>query len=666
MVQNKQTELMSNTPVTKAILKMSIPVVLGMMVQVLYNLVDTFFIGKLNDPNQLAAANITTPIFMLMMAIATIVSTGAASYISRCLGKKDNQSANKTLSTGIAISTGLGILVMATGFIFLKPFITLLGASEAVYPYAFSYAFIMFIGTLPVMLSYAGGQLIRSEGAIVPSIIGMMIGTVVNVILDPIFIFGFDMGIEGAAIATVLGNVAALGYYMYYYLSGKSLVKFKLKFISGEKKIWGQTFGIGIPAALSQFLMSGALIVCNNLAKPYGENAVAGIGVAAKLMYIGTFIFMGFAAGCQPLVGYNYGAKKFSCVKAIIKTGMLMTEGIGIVLTMLFGIFSSGLISIFTPLPEVIAEGATVLIIYMWSFLVLGPQMLASTTIQAFGEAKASLLLSIARQGLFYIPLLLLLNSRFLFKGLLWAQPISDAITLSLALVLLAFILKKYQQGNKEETMISDFTHKNALPRSVITISREYGSGGREIGEKLAAALNIPYYDKKLIDLTALQSGLDSELIGGIEESATEEISYGALTNAYYMGNIFAYGGTPDSDSVFSAQSSVISSLVDAGDCVIVGRCADAVLEGKCDCFNVFIHAPIESRIKRVTEQYGVKINDAKSLINCVDKVRANYYKHYTGDTWGDGSKYHLSIDSSELGVDGCVNVILEAFKVKG
>ncbi|HHX61756.1 MAG TPA: hypothetical protein GX707_13780 [Epulopiscium sp.] len=230
-------------------------------------------------------------------------------------------------------------------------------------------------------------------------------------------------------------------------------MKFKIKFISGEKKIWGQTFGIGIPAALSQFLMSAALIVCNNLAKVYEENAVAGMGVAAKLMYIGTFIFMGFAAGCQPLIGYNYGAKNFSRVKAIIKSGMLMTTAIGIVLTMLFGIFARGLISVFTPLPEVIAEGATVLTIYMWSFLVLGPQMLASTTIQAFGKAKSSLLLSIARQGLFYIPLLFLLNSRFLFKGLLWAQPISDAVTLLLALVLLVFILKKFQQDNKKHTL---------------------------------------------------------------------------------------------------------------------------------------------------------------------------------------------------------------------
>lgn len=452
MNSNKQTELMSTAPVAKAILKMSIPVVMGMMVQVLYNLVDTFFIGMLGDQNQLAAANVTTPIFMLMMAVATIVSTGAASYISRCLGNKDESSANRTLSTGIAICTGLGVLVMAVGLVFLKPFVILLGATEVMYPHAAGYASIMFIGTLPVMLNYAGGQLLRSEGAIMPSIIGMLIGTVINIILDPIFIFVFDMGIQGAAIATVLGNVGALGYYAWYYLSGKSLVKFKPRYVSGDKTIWGQTFAIGIPAALSQFLMSGALIICNNLAKPHGANAVAGMGVAAKLMYIGTFIFMGFAAGCQPLVGYNYGAKNFSRVKEIIKSGIFITEGIGIALTILFGIFASALIGIFTPLPEVLAQGTIVLGIYKWSFLVLGPQMLASTTIQAFGKARASLTLSIARQGLFYIPLLFLLNKNFSFKGLLWAQPVADAMTLALGMILLVVALKESMHVQAGET----------------------------------------------------------------------------------------------------------------------------------------------------------------------------------------------------------------------
>ncbi len=444
MNSNKQTELMGNAPVAKAILKMSIPVVFGMMVQVLYNLVDTFFVGQLGDKDQLAAANITTPLFMLLMAIATIISTGAASYISRSLGKKDNATANKTLSTGFAICTGIGVIVTIVGIVFLKPFITVLGASASVYPYAYQYSFIMIVGAIPVMLNYAGGQLLRSEGAAMPSITGMMIGTVVNVILDPVFIFGLHMGIQGAAIATVLGNMAALGYYVYYYLSGKSIVKLKIKYVSGAKDIWGQTFAIGVPAALSQFLMSGAMIVCNNLARSYGDNAIAGMGISSKLMYIGTFIFMGFAAGCQPLIGYSYGARNFSRVRNIIKTGMGMTMGIGAVLTVLFAIFAGGLVGVFAKdLPEVINQGTIVIRICIFSFLVLGPQMLATTSIQAFGKAKESLILSVARQGLFYIPLLFLLNSSFQFKGLIWAQPVSDTITLVLGIVLLSNILKK-------------------------------------------------------------------------------------------------------------------------------------------------------------------------------------------------------------------------------
>lgn len=435
---------MGNAPVAKAILKMSIPVVFGMMVQVLYNLVDTFFVGQLGDKDQLAAANITTPLFMLLMAIATIISTGAASYISRSLGKKDNATANKTLSTGFAICTGIGVIVTIVGIVFLKPFITVLGASASVYPYAYQYSFIMIVGAIPVMLNYAGGQLLRSEGAAMPSITGMMIGTVVNVILDPVFIFGLHMGIQGAAIATVLGNMAALGYYVYYYLSGKSIVKLKIKYVSGAKDIWGQTFAIGVPAALSQFLMSGAMIVCNNLARSYGDNAIAGMGISSKLMYIGTFIFMGFAAGCQPLIGYSYGARNFSRVRNIIKTGMGMTMGIGAVLTVLFAIFAGGLVGVFAKdLPEVINQGTIVIRICIFSFLVLGPQMLATTSIQAFGKAKESLILSVARQGLFYIPLLFLLNSSFQFKGLIWAQPVSDTITLVLGIVLLSNILKK-------------------------------------------------------------------------------------------------------------------------------------------------------------------------------------------------------------------------------
>ncbi len=397
---------------------------------------------------------------MLLMAIATIVSTGAASYISRSLGKKDQESANRTLTTGILICVALAIAVMVLGLIFIKPLIIALGASEEVYPYAYQYVAVMLIGSIPVMLNYAGGQLLRSEGAAMPSITGMMIGTVVNIVLDPIFIFTFKMGILGAGIATVLGNAASMVYYMWFYLSGKSVLQVKPKFISTDKTIWKEIFLIGIPAFMSQLLTSVAMIVLNNQAKVYGDSVLAGMGVSSKLMTIGTFIFMGFAAGCQPLVGFNYGAKNYKRVRETFKTGMLMTFGIGVVLSVIFWFGASGLVSVFTPLPEVIKQGTIALRINLFSFLILGPQMLASTGIQAFGKAKESLILSVARQGIIYIPLLFVMKSLLGFNGLIWAQPIADAITLGLGLIFLAVILKKITTEKDESDKINKVSEK--------------------------------------------------------------------------------------------------------------------------------------------------------------------------------------------------------------
>lgn len=450
-MNDKRIKVMSETPVVKAVLQMAIPVVLGMMVQVLYNLVDTYFIGKLGDPNQLAAANLTTPLFMIMMAISGIIGTGASSYISRSLGEKDYEQANKTLSTGAAIILGLGILVTVFGLVFISPLMKALGASEQTLPFAFDYAFVLFLGSILIMCNFTLGQLIRSEGAAMPSMIGMAIGTIVNIILDPIFIFVFGMGIRGAAIATVLGNAIGFAYYIYYYASGKTAVKINVKNITMDRKIWGQIFGIGTPASVSQLLMSIAMIIMNNLAASYGDIIVAGMGVASKIMTIGTFVFMGFAGGCQPLVGYNYGAKNYKRVSEIIKKAMLIMVGIGTVLFAVFGIFTKTLIGVFaSDMPQVVDEGVVILRALMWSLFVIGPQMLVVVTVQAFGKAKASLFLSVARQGLFFIPLLFLFNSLFKFNGLIYALPVSDTITLILALIVLRFILVK---AEKEDNM---------------------------------------------------------------------------------------------------------------------------------------------------------------------------------------------------------------------
>lgn len=454
-MNEKQIKLLSEAPVVQAILKLSIPVVLGMMVQVFYNLVDMYFIGQLGDANQLAAANLTTPIFMIMMAISGIIGTGASSYISRCLGRKDYEEANRTLTTGIFIVLILAIFVMLIGLIFLSPLIHLLGASNQTYPFAFDYSFVLFLGSIFIMCSFTMGQLLRSEGAAVPSIIGMALGTVTNIILDPIFIFVFKMGITGAAIATVLGNAVSLFYYIYYYSSGKSNVKIHKRYFGWKKIICKEIFFIGTPASLNQVLMSVALIISNNLASGYGDVVVAGMGVSSKIIMIGTFIFIGFSAGCQPLIGFNYGAKNISRIKDVIKSAMIITSSIGLLLLVVFYFSASFLIQVFANnMQDVVTNGVIILHASMWSLIMIGPQMLATVTVQAFGKAKASLLLSIARQGLFFIPLLIILNKLFAFNGLIYAQPISDTMTVILALTVLKTVFTKIEKENFDQTVI--------------------------------------------------------------------------------------------------------------------------------------------------------------------------------------------------------------------
>lgn len=346
------------------------------------------------------------------------------------------------MSTSIAILLGLGIAVTVIGLVFLTPISKALGASNDTLPFAYVYSKVLFIGAIIIMFNYAVGQLLRSEGSIMPSIFGMLIGTVINIILDPIFIFALDMGIEGAAIATVIGQACGLLFYLIYYISGKSIVKFKLNKISTAAIIWKQIWFIGIPAALSQLLMSVAMIFLNNLAANYGDNIVAAMGVASKIMTIGTFIFMGFAAGCQPLVGFNYGAGNNSRLNSILKAGMLLTSSIGVALMVIFWLSAKGIISVFTDLPEVIADGTVILKSMIWSLPFLGAQMLATTTVQAMGKSAASLFLSILRQGVLFIPLMYLLNYLFAFNGLIYTQPLVDLLSMTVALAVLQYFLK--------------------------------------------------------------------------------------------------------------------------------------------------------------------------------------------------------------------------------
>lgn len=442
-MEDKKILILRDEKVSKAILKLSIPMVMGMMVQVLYNLVDTYFIGMLNDSNQLAAANIALPVFMMLMAIAGIVGSGASSYISRCLGNKNYEEANKTISIATGILIIMSLIVMIGGIIMSPGMAKGLGANEATFDYTYKYIVIMFIGAIPVMCSYALGQLLRSEGNVMQSVIGLALGTVVNIVLDPIFIFTFKMEITGAAIATVLGQTSTLLYFIYAYSKGKTTLKINLKQFKYNQNIFKEIFTIGVPASLNQMLMGVATIVANNIAVTYGNVTVAGMGVAMKIMTIGTFVFMGFSAGCQPLVGYNYGCNNIPRVKEIIKKGIFITSLIGLGLALIFGVFANSLIGLFASEAEVINKGAIILRALMISLPFVGGQMISTTSAQSMGKVVVAFILSISRQGILYMPLLLLLNKLFGFSGFIYAQPITDIIMIIFSSILLFKVMPK-------------------------------------------------------------------------------------------------------------------------------------------------------------------------------------------------------------------------------
>ncbi|GAB6167547.1 MATE family efflux transporter [Clostridium carnis] len=453
-MNEKRLNILANEKVTKAIFKMSLPMVMGMMVQVLYNLVDTYFIGRLNDSNQLAAANIAFPIFIVFMALAGTVGLGAASYISRALGDNKNEIANKTASIAVVLCMAIGILISVLGLIFIKPLVSILGASDNTFIYSIQYVGIMLLGGIFIIGNFALGQLLRAEGGAMQSMMGLLIGTVANIILDPILIFTFNMDIVGAALATIIGNLLGFLYYAYVFYKQKTVTKINLKLFSFDKKIFKEIFKIGIPASLGQMLMSIAIIVSNNIAVNYGDTTIAGMGVASKIMTIGTFIFMGFSSGCQPLVGFSYGAKNINRIKEIIFKGILITSIIGITLAILFSIFAKPLITLFINDTEVINTGAIILSALSISLPFIGGQMVSTTSVQSMGKAVPALILSISRQGILYIPLIIILNKIAGFSGFIYAQPITDVIMFGLCIIVLITVLVREEKIYNKERKI--------------------------------------------------------------------------------------------------------------------------------------------------------------------------------------------------------------------
>lgn len=447
MEKEGKIEIFESYEPRKAVLKMSLPIVFGMLIQILYSMVDIYFIGKLNDPNQMAAANISMPIFMITMALASIVGVGASSELARALGKKKEEKTEKILGTALVLSFIIGLVYSILVLVFKDKIALLLGANNQVtQAYTSDYISILGLGSLAVIFNYVMGQMLRSESDVKTSVIGMSLGIVANIILDPIFILKLNMEVRGAAIATILGNLLSFIYYLLKYLRKKTYVGLEKDYVKLDKEISIDILKIGIPASLNQLLISVAMTISNNIAKGYGVSTLAAMGIVSKIMSIGTFIYIGFAAGSQPMVGYNFGAENMKRLRAILRTTYRIVFLIGLVLFASFQIFASQIVGFLIKDPEVIEIGSFILRRVSLSLLVVGSQMVSASAIQAMGKAKASLFLSVARQGILFIPLIYILNASLGFNGFVFAQPLADGIMIFITLTVLLKILNKTER----------------------------------------------------------------------------------------------------------------------------------------------------------------------------------------------------------------------------
>ena len=435
-MKDKNLELMANAPISKAVITLAIPTVVNSLISVVYNLTDTFFIGLLDDPIQLGAISLAFPIFLVIQAISTIFSVGAPSYISRCLGAQEYEKVKKTSSVAFYGVTIIMLALTALFFLFEGPILTVMGTTAENIAATKAYTDVIALFSFTIGIQIVLPCLLRAEGKVKEAAIGMMIGAITNILLDPVFIFVFRMGATGAAWATIIGNVAAVIYCITVIKKGNTYTSISLHDFRPTKKIVLEIVQIGVPSSITNFVMSFANIMLNNFASNYGNSAVSAVGVSGKMMSIITMVIGGYVIGYLPLAGYNYGAGNIKRLQKAFWFTAISSTVFGIILMIPFALLGPAFMRAFTSDKEIIELGVHCLYIYVFCLPVLGMQYTVTSTCQAVGKALSAMISNLGRQGIFYIPALILFDKIWGFFGLMYAQVVADYLAVILAILL--------------------------------------------------------------------------------------------------------------------------------------------------------------------------------------------------------------------------------------
>lgn len=658
---------LAKAPIKKLLVKFSIPCVLAMLVSALYSIVDQIFIGmKLSEPG-IYASTVVHPFTVLALAIALLIGDGCAALFSVALGEKDTKTGNKSVAQSISASAIIGVVLALIGLVLKEPILQLCGCTPDAHALAVEYYNIILIGLPFYIITSALSSIIRADGSPKYSMMATLIGAIVNLILDPIMILGLNWGMTGAALATIIGQIASAIVSLVYFRKTK-IMKLNKESFKPSFKVFGRVCRLGISSFITQIAIVIVIIVSNTVIRAINdpELGVSGpgsvLGVVFKIYGIVIAFAVGVSVGGQPIIGYNYGAKNYKRVFETFKYILFVNFIVGVIATILFMACPIIFAKMFSISDYLLDFAAKSFRIYLGGILLCCIQKGCSIFLQSINRPYKSMICSLMRDVILLIPGICILGLCFGLEAFLWAGIVTDVLALAFTAVVVFVeyrkLMKSYNVSVEEmqETIVSEPLLTTENFNYAITIDREFGSGGKYIAQELAKRLNIKCYDNEILTELAKNTNVDIETLEKIDENEKSSFWYGFATNI-----VFANGNSVASadDELFLAQSKIIENINKKAPCVIVGRCSDVVLKSNPKCISIFVYSSDKDfKVERKMKFENTSREETIKNVENIDKYRANYYNRFTGRVWGNRENYEISLDTSKTGVEEAVNIL--------
>ena len=645
MKEERQNK-MAIAPMNKLILKMGLPMIISMVLQALYNVIDSIFVANMGTKGAIANQALTYafPIQIMIIAIGVGTGVGLNALLSKSLGENDRKKVNKIAGNGIFLSICIYIIFLLFGLFGTKWFISLFTNDKEIIKMGTTYLKICTCLSLGSIGYTVYERFLQATGKTMLSTISQISGAVTNIILDYIFIYPLKMGVAGAAWATIIGQFISLFIAMYFHYTKNNEIDGSIKYINHDINLIKGIYSIGVSAALMQALLAVMMAGMNailGLAQVNQTVLIGSFGIYYKIQQIALFSAFGLSNTIISILSFNYGMQDKKRIDDCIKYGIIDTIIVNLIISILFEIFAYPLANLFGlaggTTKEIISVCTIALRISSIGFVFMGISVAIQGVLQSIRYALKPLIISLLRLVIFVFPIAFLFTkSNNVTEIVWWTFPIAEVLTSIISL----FILK--DSYDKKIKVIKNEKIKNNL---IISISREHGTNGKEIGKIVAQKLNIPFYDKEEIKEFAIKNNIVSS------NYSDEEI----------YDNFLSLDASKDA---IINQSDAIRKIANDSDAVIIGRASDYILKDNKNLVKVFIYAPMDYKVKNVMKNYGDDEKQAKIHILNSDESRSNYYSAIANKVWGDKNNYDLCIDA-KIENENVVKIICDYVKTK-